>query len=102
MKSFIRLLAVAALLAAAVRPLASQQPRPAVEPSLISFSAGALIVQKPAEYDKQWSAFWLLDERPDSGWASPDGEVANHVLVIELAEKTLLKRLEFDTGSVDG
>ncbi len=72
------------------------------EQSLVSFSSGALLVQKPAEYSAAWSAFWILDERPESGWASPEGKIENHIFVIELAERTLLKQLEFDTGSIDG
>jgi hypothetical protein len=70
--------------------------------SLTSFSSGALVVQKPAEYSEAWSAFWMLDERPGSGWASPEGKTQNHIVVIEMAEKTLLNRLEFDTASIDG
>jgi outer membrane protein OmpA-like peptidoglycan-associated protein len=72
------------------------------EPSLISFSAGALIVQKPQEYGNGWTAFNMLDENPKTGWAAPKGVTTDQVTVIELPERTLLKRLEFDTGSVDG
>ncbi|MEA2691545.1 MAG: OmpA-OmpF porin, family [Acidobacteriota bacterium] len=75
---------------------------PPSQPSLISFSAGALIVQKPQEYDDSWSAFWLLDERPESGWATPKGVVTPQVIVIALPERTVLKRMEFDTASTDG
>jgi outer membrane protein OmpA-like peptidoglycan-associated protein len=72
------------------------------EPSLVSFSSGALIVQKPPEYGSGWMAMQMLDERPGSGWASPEGVLAPAVTVIALPERTLLKRLEFDTGSTDG
>lgn len=75
---------------------------PASEPSLISFSAGALVVQKPQEYDDTWSAFWILDERPNSGWATPEGVVTPQVMVIALPERTVLQKLEFDTASTDG
>src|SRR6185295_19246035 len=74
----------------------------APEPSLVSFSAGALIVQKPQEYDSNWSSFWMIDERADSGWASPEGVLTPAVTVIALPERTLLKRLEFDTRNTDG
>jgi outer membrane protein OmpA-like peptidoglycan-associated protein len=72
------------------------------EPSLVSFSAGALIVQKPKEYNDSWSAFWILDEKPQTGWASPEGVVTPQTVVIALPERTLLDRLEFDTGDADG
>lgn len=79
----------------------SEAEPPEMERSLLSFSSGALLVQKPPEYNDSWRAFWILDERPESGWASAEGATENNVFVIELAEKTLLKRLEFDTAQVD-
>ena len=76
---------------------------PAVpEPSLVSFSSGALIVQAPQEYGSGWSTILMLDELPNTGWASPEGVLMPAVTVIALPERTLLKRLEFDTGSTDG
>jgi outer membrane protein OmpA-like peptidoglycan-associated protein len=71
------------------------------EPSLTSFSAGALIVQKPQEYGGGWEAIYMLDENPNTGWATPKGVTTNQVTVIELPERTLLKRLEFDTANVE-
>lgn len=79
----------------------SEAEPPETEQSLLSFSSGALLVQKPPEYNDSWRAFWILDELPESGWASAEGATENNVFVIELAEKTLLKRLEFDTAQVD-
>ena len=73
----------------------------ATEQSLVSFSSGALLVEKPAEYGSGWGGFWIMDEDPKTGWCCPEGEILNNVLVIELAEKTVLNRLEFDTGNVD-
>jgi outer membrane protein OmpA-like peptidoglycan-associated protein len=74
----------------------------AAAPSLTSFSAGALIVQKPQELDANWGAFWLLDEKHDTGWASPENVVTPQTLVIALPERTQLDRLVFDTGGTDG
>ena len=91
-------LVLAALLLA--RPSSAAPPAP--EPSLVSFSSGALVVQKPQEYGGGWSAFWIFDERPDTGWATPEGVVTPQVVVLALPERTVLKRLEFDTGSTDG
>jgi len=72
------------------------------EPSLVSFSSGAVIVQKPQEYGSGWLARQMLDELPGTGWASPEGVLTPAVTVIALPERTLLKRLELDTGSTDG
>ena len=74
----------------------------ATEPSLVSFGAGARIVKAPAEYGSGWSALWMLDEKPASGWATPENDIKPQEVVIELPEKTLLTRLEFDTAAVDG
>lgn len=83
----------------------SAAPAPAAEagaPSLTSFSAGALIVQKPQEYDANWSSFWLLDERRDSGWTAPENVISPQTMVISLAERTQLDRLVFDNANADG
>jgi len=73
----------------------------ATDQSLISFSSGALLVEKPAEYGSGWGSVWIIDENPKTGWCCSKGKILNNVLVIELAEKTVLNRLEFDTGKVD-
>lgn len=69
--------------------------------SLVSLSAGALVVKKPQEYSDSWSAFWLLDERPQSGWAAPQGLTTAQTIVIALPEETVLDAVEFDTASAD-
>jgi outer membrane protein OmpA-like peptidoglycan-associated protein len=73
----------------------------ATDQSLVSFSSGALLVEKPAEYSSGWGSVWIIDENPQTGWCCPEGEILNNVFVIELAEKTVLNRLEFDTAYVD-
>jgi outer membrane protein OmpA-like peptidoglycan-associated protein len=76
---------------------------PAVpETSLVSFAGGALIVQAPQEYGGGWSAMYMLDGQAGTGWASPEKVLTPAVTVVELSERTLLKRLEFDTGGTDG
>jgi outer membrane protein OmpA-like peptidoglycan-associated protein len=87
--------------AAASTPAAAA-PAGEPAPSLISFSAGALVAQKPQEYSESWSAFWLIDDRADSGWASPENVVTPQTLIIALPERTQLDHLSFDTGHIDG
>jgi outer membrane protein OmpA-like peptidoglycan-associated protein len=72
------------------------------KPSLVSLSAGAIMVQAPKGYDDSWIATWILDGRNDTGWASPKGVVAPAVFVIALPEKTVLDEVIFDTGQTDG
>jgi len=69
--------------------------------SLVSFSSGALFVEKAPEYSSGWGNFMITDENPRTGWCSPKGKILNNVLVIELAEKSVFDRLEFDTGNID-
>jgi outer membrane protein OmpA-like peptidoglycan-associated protein len=72
------------------------------EPSLVSLSAGAIIVKKPQEYSTYWSAVWILDERSKSGWATPKNVTSPQVIVIALPEETVLEKLVFDIAGVDG
>lgn len=93
------------------QPAVSEQPANAPSPaasntssrrSLVSLSAGALVVKKPDEFDaEKWSAIRLLDEHPASGWSTPKGAIAPQTIVIALPEKTLLKSVTFDTGARD-
>lgn len=89
----------------AAEPVNEKPAEPAAagtDRSLVSLSAGALIVQKPDEFDtEKWSAIRLLDERPESGWSTPKGAIGSQTIVIALAERTLLKSLTFDTGARD-
>jgi len=92
----------AASTAASTSGAAATEVPAAEQPSLISFSAGALIVQKPQEYSDSWSAFWLLDEKSSSGWATPENVITPQTIVIALPERTQLDRLSFDTDHIDG
>ena len=84
-------------------PAAAPPAAPAVpETSLVSFAGGALIVQAPQEYGGGWSAMSMLDGQAGTGWASPEKVLTPAVTVVEMSERSLLKRLEFDTGNTDG
>ena len=36
--------------------------------SLVSFSSGALLVEKAPEYSSGWGSIWIMDENPKTGW----------------------------------
>ena len=74
----------------------------ATDTSLVSFSSGAFLVKQWPGYDSQWENTWIIDENPKTGWCCPKGEILNNVCVIELAEKSVFERVEFDTESIDG
>nr|WP_295783040.1 OmpA family protein [Rhodoferax sp.] len=86
----------------------TQPAKPAAAPAastdinLMSFANGAWMVKKPPEYDESWSAFWLLDERSQTGWATPKGVVTPQELVVVLPEQSVIKTIEFDSASADG
>jgi outer membrane protein OmpA-like peptidoglycan-associated protein len=85
------------------RSLPAAPAAPAVpDMSLVSFAGGALIVQAPQEYGGGWSAMYMLDGQAGTGWASPEKVLTPAVTVVEMSERSLLKRLEFDTGNTDG
>ena len=69
--------------------------------SLVSFSSGALVIEKAPEYSPKWGSIMIMDENPTTGWCSPQSKILDNVIVIELAEKSVLERLEFDTGYTD-
>ncbi len=74
----------------------------AADVDLTSFANGAWIVRRPPEYDESWSAFWLLDERSQTSWATPKGSVGPQELVVVLAEQSIIRSVEFDDAASDG
>ena len=71
--------------------------------NLLSWGAGALVVKAPVSYSDSgtWSADDLLDERPDTGWATKSGDLTPKVFVIEMAGKSTLTALAFDTAKTE-
>ena len=86
----------------AATPAAAPATPPSTDINLTSYANGAWILKKPAEYDETWSAFWLLDERSQTGWATPKGTVTPQEVLIALPEQSVIKALEFDSAGVDG
>jgi outer membrane protein OmpA-like peptidoglycan-associated protein len=80
---------------------ASETAHSGSERSVISIAAGAFVVKRPTEWSDDYSAFNLLDEDKARIWASNRPVTFPQIVVIALAEKTLLKTLEFDTASVE-
>ncbi len=72
-----------------------------VEQSLVSFSSGALVIHQSSAYSEDWGGQWINDENPHTGWCCAEGQIFDNILIIELAEETILERLEFDTAYVD-
>jgi outer membrane protein OmpA-like peptidoglycan-associated protein len=83
--------------------LPAQAKSGADETNLLSWGAGALVVVAPPSYSDsgQWSPEVLLDEFPDTGWATKDGDLTPKVFVFELAEKSEISSLAFNMAQVE-
>jgi outer membrane protein OmpA-like peptidoglycan-associated protein len=71
------------------------------EQSLIAFSSGALIVEAAPEYSFGWGNFMIIDENPQTGWCCPKDKISDNAFVFELAEKSVIDSLQFDTYHID-
>lgn len=73
------------------------------EVNLLSWGAGALVVQAPVSYGEtgSWSPEALLDELPRTGWATKDGDLTPKIFVFEMAVKSSITSLAFDSTAVD-
>jgi outer membrane protein OmpA-like peptidoglycan-associated protein len=73
------------------------------ESNLLSWGAGALVVEAPPSYSDagNWSPESLLDELPNTGWATKSGDLTPKVFVFEMAEKSAITSLAFDTAQVE-
>jgi len=72
------------------------------EINLLSWGAGALVVQSPPSESTtgQWSTEALLDEYNDTGWANKRGDLAPKAIVFELAQRSEIDSIAFDTAQV--
>lgn len=75
---------------------------PGQEPNRLALAVGAVPVVEPKSYGGGWDAVAMLDDDAATGWASPDGDLGPHVLVLELPSRTTFSAFEFDIRSVDG
>ena len=91
------------LLAALLAATASPQPATSApaEMDLTAFANGALVVQSTSDFNDQWTALWLLDEDPRTGWASAKGVQGPFEIVVALPERSEIHALEFDAASVE-
>jgi outer membrane protein OmpA-like peptidoglycan-associated protein len=83
--------------------LSAQSSGGPTESNLLSWGAGALVVQAPPSYSDSgnWSPESLLDELPSTGWATKTGDLTPKVFVFEMAEKSAITSLAFDTAQVE-
>ena len=99
-RSSVRVAVVCAL--ALLLPLTAWTQGGTEEINLLSWGAGALVVQSPPSESTsgQWSTDALLDELKDTGWANKRGDLAPKAIVFELAQRSEISSLAFDTAQV--
>jgi len=68
--------------------------------NLAGLAAGAVVVVRPTPPDSNGEAWFLLDEDLRTGWTSLDGKQLEPT-VIELADRSVIRSVQFDTGSVE-
>ncbi len=68
--------------------------------NVLALQEGTLPVAEPAHYGN-WSAEKMLDESPESGWASIEGKISNNIFIFEMINSSALQYFEFDTASID-
>ncbi len=73
----------------------------AQEINLLALGEGTLPVVEPSCYPG-WPAVNMIDDAPGSGWAPPQGRVADNVFVFEMAAPAGISAFEFDTAGIDG
>ena len=83
--------------------LSAQSGGGSAESNQLSWGAGALVVQAPPSYSDSgnWSPESLLDELPSTGWATKSGDLTPKVFVFEMADKSTITSLAFDTAQVE-
>jgi len=84
-----------------VGPSAGAQTSLPAPENVVSFAAGATILQRPTEYSDTYSSLMLIDENPRSVWSSRTGSIGNEVVVIALSERTVLKSVSFDASAAE-
>jgi outer membrane protein OmpA-like peptidoglycan-associated protein len=97
--SSIRIASVCAL-ALLLSPPAARAQGGTEESNLLSWGAGALVVQSPPSESTsgQWSTDELLDELKDTGWASKRDDLTPKAIVFELAQRSEISSFAFDTA----
>jgi OmpA-OmpF porin, OOP family len=98
--AWIALVCVVLFLSIKVRAQAGGAPG---ESNLLSWGAGAVVVVAPPSYSDtgNWSPESLLDELPNTGWANKAGDLTPKAMVFEMAEKSTITSLAFDTAQVE-
>jgi outer membrane protein OmpA-like peptidoglycan-associated protein len=68
--------------------------------NLLSLAAGAFPVVRASAPEQGASAYYMFDDDPTIGWVSGD-DATKGSTVVEMADRALIKRVEFDEEHID-
>ncbi|HKI86135.1 MAG TPA: OmpA family protein [Thermoanaerobaculia bacterium] len=101
-KSRLRAVFIGALIALLAAVAVAGETARANSINVLSLGAGALPVIEPPSYSG-WPPLKLLDDAPDTGWASVKGQTSGQSMVFELPEIATLTNFAFDENAcLDG
>lgn len=67
---------------------------------VLGIAQGAIVVRAPEALETQHSAMFMFDEDKATRYVSPEEKTANQTTVVELAERSTIDSLQFDTYDI--
>ena len=67
--------------------------------NLLSLASGAMPVILAGAPEQGGEPYYMFDDDPNTGWSSPDGKF-NMPTVVEMADRAVIKQLEFDEAKI--
>lgn len=93
----------------AVAPTAAPPPPPATTTAatapahnaedLLGVAQGAIVVRAPEALQASHVAMFMFDEDKNTNYATPEEKAVNQSTVVQLAERSTIDHLQFDTGT---
>lgn len=66
---------------------------------LLGIAQGAIVVRAPEVLEAGHIAMFMFDEDKGTKYVTPEGKAANQSTVVQLAERSTIDQLQFDTGT---
>ena len=84
----------------AVTTTASTPPEHNAE-DLLGLAQGAMVVRLPEALESGHAAYFMFDEDTHSTWTGADGKTTNQSVVVQLADRSTIDKLQFDTENTE-
>jgi outer membrane protein OmpA-like peptidoglycan-associated protein len=66
---------------------------------LLGIAQGAIVVRAPEALETGHIAMFMFDEDKGTRYTTPEGKAVNQATVVQLAERSAIEQLQFDTGT---